>query len=104
MNLVGLLAGDIVGNVTTELTSKFIDKMMPAQTSRFLDIFKKTAENQKLTLTDFNLSQEEATTIIEMREFALNKGLDSIELEIDGKRYELNTQDFTFAPVALSNN
>lgn len=104
MNLLGLMAGDIVGTVGTEIASKVIDKLMPSNSPKFLDVFKEKtfSDAQKLSVEDLNLSREEEVALAEMRDYAAKKGMSSLEVEIQGRHYQLNTKDMSLVPVLSS--
>lgn len=102
MNLISLLAGDLVGGLSSELTNGFIDKIMPSNISqnKFLDAFKNSFEqNDELKLADLNLGPKTEKQIMEIRDLAMNKGLDKIEVEINGDLFELNTKELTLRPI-----
>lgn len=106
MNVLGLMAGDIVGTVGTEIASRVINKLMPSNAPKFLDAFKEKTFNdtQKLSIDDMNLSREEEVALAEMRDYAASKGMSSLEVEIQGKHYQLNTKDMSLVPVLSSSN
>ncbi len=98
MNIVSMLAGEPAGMLAEKLATPLLNKLMPSTSSNFLDAFN-NAHKEKLSLDDFPLSDEDRLTLTQTREFAMERGLDSIEVEIDGKAYKLNTEDFSFTPM-----
>lgn len=106
MNILGLMTGDIAGTIGTEIASKLIDKIMPSGAPKFLDQFKEKTFNDanKLTVEDLNLSREEELSLIEMKEYAHKRGLASLEVEIQGKHYNLDTSDMSLVPILSSSN
>lgn len=105
MNLLGLMAGDIVGTVGTQIAEKVMEKFMPsAKSPKFLDTFKQQTyvEAQRFNIEDLNLSREEEMSLMEMRDYAQKKGLASLEVEIKGQHYTMNTQDMSLIPVLSS--
>ncbi|MDD9897776.1 MAG: hypothetical protein OXU45_02125 [Candidatus Melainabacteria bacterium] len=100
MNLVGLLAGDLVSNAASVVADKFIDKLMPSKAPEFLEKLKLVQEQEahKLSLEDLELSREEEMALIEMREDAMTKGIESMEIEINGSRYVMEVGAFSFVP------
>ena len=106
MNVLGLMAGDIVGTIGTELASKVIDKLMPSKSPKFLDAFKQQTFNeaQKLNVEDLNLSKDEELALANMQEYAQSKGMTSLEVEIQGKHYQLNTKDMSLIPILSSSS
>lgn len=102
MNLISLLAGDLVGGLSSELTNGFIDKIMPTNISqsKFLDAFRNSfQQNDNLKLADLNLGPKTEKQIMDIRDLAMNKGLDKIEVEINGDLFELNTKELTLRPI-----
>ena len=106
MNLLGLMTGDIVGTVGTELAGKFIDKLMPSNAPKFLDALrnKTSKEAGKLSAEDLNLSRDEELALIELKDYANKKGLSSVEVEIQGKHYQLSTNDMSLVPILSSSS
>lgn len=99
MNVAGLLAGNIVGAVAEGVADKFIKNLMPSNAPRFLDALKQTRGDDKLGLNDLDLSREEELSLMEMRNSAQQKGIASLEVEINGKRYVMDTKDVSFVPM-----
>jgi hypothetical protein len=105
MNLIGLLAGNMVGGLSTEITNGLIDKIMPNNLgqTKFLDAFRNSFhETESLKLADLNLGAKTEQQIMDIRDLAMNKGLTNIEVEINGDLFELNTKDLTVRPVYSS--
>ncbi|MEY3369665.1 MAG: hypothetical protein RLZZ361_335, partial [Cyanobacteriota bacterium] len=68
--------------------------------TKFLDAFKESfQERQDLKLEDLNLGAKTEQQIMDIRDLAMNKGLDKVEVEINGNLFELNTKDLTLRPV-----
>lgn len=99
MNLMSLVTGDPIAMVAQEVGSRFIHSLMPSNAPKFLDSFKESEENRKLSLSDFDLSQIEEKSLTLMRETAMERGMNSLEVEINGQRYLMGIQDFSFVPV-----
>ncbi len=99
MNVVGLLAGNIVGGAAEGIADKFIKNLMPSNAPRFLDALKEYRGNDKLGINDLDLSREEEQSILEMRNTAQQKGIANLEIEINGKRYLMDTRDVSFVPM-----
>lgn len=106
MNFLSLMAGDIVGTVGTEIAERVIDKLMPSKAPKFLDVMKNETykEAEKLTIEDLNLSREEEISLMQIRDYAQRKGMSSLEVEIQGKHYNLNTRDMSLVPILSSSN
>lgn len=100
MGLVGLLAGDLVSSAASIAADQFISKLMPSQAPQFLEALKnvRAEENYKLSLEDLDLSRDEELALVEMRENAMDKGIESMELEINGSRYLMEVGSFSFVP------
>lgn len=100
MNLVGLLAGDVVSSAASVVASQFIDKLMPSKAPEFLEKLKLIQEQEanKLSLEDLDLSRQEEMALIEIREDAMSKGIESMEVEINGSRYVMEVGAFSFVP------
>lgn len=102
MNIIGLLAGDLVSGISSEITNGFIDKIMPSHLgqTKFLDAFRDSLQGrQDLKLADLNLGAKTEKQIMDIRDLAMNKGLEKIEVDINGDLFELNTKDLTLRPV-----
>lgn len=97
---MGLLAGDIVSSAAGLVADRFIDKLMPAKAPEFLEALQKvqTEDNQKLSLQDLDLDRDDELALIEMRDHAMNRGIESMEIEIDGNRYLMEVSNFSFVP------
>jgi len=105
MNLIGVLAGNLMGGISSELTNGFIEKIIPSHNgqTKFLDAFKESFQKtEQLTLSDLNLGPKTEQQIMDIRDLAMNKGLESIEVEINGDLFELNTKDLTLRPMYSS--
>jgi hypothetical protein len=105
MNLIGLLAGNMMGGISSEITNGFIEKIIPNHNgqTKFLDAFRNSFQNtEQLTLADLNLGAKTEQQIMDIRDLAMNKGLESIEVEINGDLYQLNTRDLTLRPMYSS--
>ena len=99
MNVVALLAGNLIGGTAEGIADKFIKKLMPSNAPRFLDALKQYRGEDKLGLNDVDLSREEEQSLIEMRNMAQQKGIENLEVEINGKRYLMDTKDVSFVPM-----
>jgi hypothetical protein len=105
MNLIGLLTGNIVGGISSEITNGFIEKIIPNHLgqTKFLDAFRDNLQNsEQLKLSDLQLGSKTEQQIMDIRDLAMNKGLASIEVEINGELFELNTKDLTLRPIYSS--
>lgn len=98
MNIVGMLAGEPAGMLAGKLAMPLLNKLMPSKGAKFLDAFQ-SANAEKFTLDDFPLSEEDRLTLMQTREFAMERGIEDVEVEIDGKQFKLNAKDFTFVPM-----
>lgn len=99
MNVVGLLAGNLVGGAAEGIADKFIKNLMPPNAPKFLDALKQHRGDDKLGINDLDLSREEELSLMEMRNSAQQKGMASLEVEINGKRYLMDTKDVSFVPM-----
>lgn len=99
MNLISLFSGDIVATATQEIGSRFIHSLMSSNVPKFLDNLKQAEENRKLSIADFDLSQIEEKSLTLMRETAMARGMESLEVEINGQRYLMEVKDFSFVPI-----
>lgn len=102
MNYLGLLAGDVAGTIGTKIAQELIQAVTPAIKSggkEFFDIFQKNIDTEKLNLQDLNLDQEEKSSIMELRNLAIENGLSKFEIEINGNKYQMHTKDLSLTPV-----
>ncbi len=99
MNLINLAVGDLAGTAINAVAKEFIKKVAPDFNSKFLDLFNQSSVNENLSLEDFDLNMQEEQELINIRDMALDRGLENIEVEVQGQRYKLQTKDFSFIPL-----
>ena len=99
MNVASLLAGNLVGATLESVAAKFINNVAPAKAPKFLDTLKQIGTQDRLGLDDLDLSREEEVSLMEMRTSAQQKGIENLEVEINGKRYLMDTKDASFVPM-----
>lgn len=99
MNVAGLLAGNLVGTALETVAGKFINSLAPSSAPRFLETLKQAGSQDRLTINDLDLSREEEISLMEMRTSAQQKGIENLEIEINGKRYLMDTKDISFVPM-----
>ncbi len=100
MNVLGLMAGNLVAGATEGIASKFIKDIMPANGPKFLDAFKEArGASDRLRLDDLDLSREEELSLMQTVNSAQQKGIENLEVEINGQRYMMDTKDVSFVPM-----
>lgn len=91
MNIAGLLAGDIVGEVGMKAASTLLQKVFNGN-SNFASILGNNS-NASINIEEMDLSKEEEVELNKIRELAMNKGLAEIEVEIAGSKFSLNVKE-----------
>ena len=99
MNIASLLAGNLIGTTLDGVADRFINNLTPSKTPKFLDTFKQFGTQDRLKIEDLDLNREEEARLMEMRSSAQQKGIKNLEVEINGNRYLMNTQDLSFVPI-----
>ncbi|MCE2928651.1 MAG: hypothetical protein LW817_03355 [Candidatus Caenarcaniphilales bacterium] len=98
MNVLSMLAGDIIGTLGNHFASNLMQQISPLANSGFMNILQ-SKETSSLKISDLNLSNDELQDVLELRKLAVDNGLDSIEIEIHGQRYDMKTEDLSIVPV-----
>jgi hypothetical protein len=97
MNLLSVMAGELAGTVIQAVGTKLFEQIKPFNQSSFIDTFTKYSEaNRQVTVADLNLSRETALQLLELRDYALSQGRESLTVSINDDEYLMHTQDFTF--------
>lgn len=91
MNIAGLLAGDLVGEVGMKAASTLLQKVFKGN-SNFASILSNNQESS-INIEDMDLSKEEEAELSKIRELAMNKGLSDIEVQIDGSKFNLSVKE-----------
>jgi hypothetical protein len=100
MNTLGMIVGEAVATLGNEILEKVMDKFSPSSNGpKFLDAYREKIEAKKITSEDLQLSRDEELALIEIKEYAHNRGLKNIQVEIRGKAYHLDTSDMSLVPM-----
>ena len=97
MNISGLLVGS-VGEIAQDVGIQFIQKLMPNNSPKFLDKLKEVESHERLSLNDLELDPSQLQSIMELRDIAIEEGLESIEVQINGQSYLMQTADLSLVP------
>lgn len=101
MNVLGIMAGEAVATLGNEVLGRVMDKFSSSPTaSKFLDTYRdKVNGDNRISSEDLQLTRDEELALIEIKEYAHNKGLKSVEVEIRGQSYKLDTSDMSLVPM-----
>lgn len=111
MNIIGLLAGELVETATKVAINKFSEKYkaketgnyshwLASATSKFDEILNsKIQAGSDLNINDLELDPEQVNNVLELRELAINKGLKTFEAEINGTKFKVNTVSLDITPI-----
>lgn len=99
MNYLSLMAGEVIGKVGVAVAKEFIHAVTPDKGQGFFDVFQKNVNDKKLNLDDMNIDPAERSAIMEMRDVAMQNNQSKFEIEIHGKRFEMNTQTLNLVPL-----
>lgn len=93
------MAGEVAGKVGIAIAKEFIHAVTPDKGQGFFDVFQKNVNDKKLNLEDMKLDPAERSAIMEMRDVAMQNNQSKFEIEIHGKRFEMNTQNLNLVPL-----
>jgi hypothetical protein len=103
MNIMSLLMGDLARIATEGVADKFISKHIPQlkglDFSSLLSGASADPDSNKLSIEDLDLTKQEEAQILDIKNYAINKGMKEIEIVIHGQVYELDTSDLSLSPV-----
>lgn len=99
MNYLSMVAGDLLGTVGTKIAKEFVEAISPNKGGNFMDLFQQKLDPKKLNLDDLNLSPDEQSKIMELRNMAMNEGIQKFKVEIHGTDYEIHTKDLSLTPI-----
>ncbi len=93
MNIAALLTGDVIGGAGMELASSMLKGVFRDGSSFSGILDNLSGSSNKVKVDDLDLSAKEINELNNIREFAMNKGLKDIKVEIDGRQFSLNVKD-----------
>jgi hypothetical protein len=100
MNVLGMIAGEAVATLGNEILERVMDKFSSSSSGpKFLDAYREKVEAKKITSEDLQLTRDEELALIEIKEYAHNKGLKNVQVEIRGQAYQLDTSDMSLVPM-----
>jgi hypothetical protein len=100
MNILGIMAGEAVATFGNEVLERVMDKFSPSSKApKFLDTYRDKLTDNRINTDDLQLTRDEELALIEIKEYAHNKGLKSVEVEIRGLSYKLDTSDMSLVPM-----
>lgn len=98
MDVRNLIPESLIGKVGAKLVGSVVGKLMPSKSKDFASVMDGSQKSKSLSLEDFELSAQERQELEEMRQFAALKGVESLQVEIDGRTYNMTTQDGSLVP------
>lgn len=99
MNMIGLLAGDLIADVGMSAASKLLEGVFKGNSNFSSLLSNVTDSTEELKIDELNLSKEEELELTKIRELAMNKGLTDIEVMIDGSKFNLNVKENTLTAL-----
>lgn len=99
MNVASLFVGDILGEIGTKTASHLIQSVLK-NNSNFSSIFNNLQNSSSaVQVEDLDLSKNEMLELNKIRELAMERGLENMEIMIEGSKFNFDIKDNTLTAV-----